>query len=281
MLSNVDNLLIMLINVTKFIDTCLDQNYHIPMDRLKRQLSILGLSRKEAEVYTSLLNHGKGTITDISKWTGIKRTTVYEYLQTLLVQNLVSKTAEKKRIYYCLEHPRRIRGLFAEQTRQLEEKRSKAERLIPELESIYACSFSRPSVNFYEGKEGLKHVYQEIFSTHKNIYSLFSPNNFFKLFSARENHELVMTLFKSGGLLHSLVEKADASVNRLLERPEYNKFIKSKQLPDGFKFDTDLLVVGDTVAMISFKNLVGVVIKDKAIAELQRKFIDFLWKGTV
>lgn len=248
------------------------------MENIKEKLAVLGLSEKEIDVYSAILDLGKGTITDISRKTGIKRTTVYEYIESLLKKELLCKTADKKRTFYCLENPKKIARLLDKEKKEIEEKRSKIEKIIPELESLYSASFKKPSISFYDGKDGIKNVYQQILSTHKNIYSIFSPENFFKLFSAKENYDLMMGLYRNGGMLRSLVEKTSKPIKELKEK-EYKKFIKSKQLPDGFKFETDLLVVNDTVALISFKSMVAIIIKDQAIANLQQNFINVIWKG--
>ncbi|MEK7071940.1 MAG: hypothetical protein AAB969_00035, partial [Patescibacteria group bacterium] len=129
----------------------------------------------------------------------------------------------------------------------------------------------------YEGKEGLREVYWQILDTPKTVYSIFSPDNFFKLFSLTENHKLMMTLYNNGGGLHSLVEKTETPREEL-KKDEYKKFIKSKNLPNGFHFETDLLVAGNKVALISFKNLIGIIIEDDAIADLQKNFINTIWK---
>ena len=107
---------------------------------------------------------------------------------------------------------------------------------------------------------------------------MFSPDNFFKFFSAKENHDLLMILYNNGGMIYSLVEKTERPIEDF-SGDKYGKFLKRKELPEGFRFETDLLVVDDTVALISFKNLIGVIIKDKAIADLQKNFINFIWKG--
>lgn len=248
------------------------------MENLKDKLGALDLTNKETDVYLAILSLGKGTITDISRKAGIKRTTIYEYTESLSGAGLVHKTVEGKRIFYCLENPQKIMGLLDEQKRKIEARKRELEKVIPELESLYSASFQKPNFSFYEGKEGIKKVYQQIFNTHKNIYSMFSPNSLFKLFSVEENHELLMILYNNGGVLHSLVEKTENNL-KILNNAEYKKFVKSKQLPEGFHFETNLLVVDDTVALISFKNLIGVIIKDQAIADLQKNFINFIWKG--
>jgi len=248
------------------------------MEAIKEKLNILGLNEKEIDVYLATLTLGKGTITDISRKTSIKRTTIYEHIENLLKKGLVYKTANKKRIFYCVEDPKKITKILDHEKSEIERKREKIEKIIPELESLFSASFKKPSVSFYEGRDGIKKVYQQILNTHKNVYSIFSPENFFNLFSPEENHTLLTTLYNNGGMLYSLVEKTNGHTETL-NKNEYSKFIKSKQLPEGFKYETDLLVVDDTVALISFKNLIGIIIKDKAIAQLQKNFIDLIWKS--
>ncbi|MDO8240506.1 MAG: helix-turn-helix domain-containing protein [Candidatus Moranbacteria bacterium] len=247
------------------------------MDRLKEKLADLDLSKREVEVYLAVLVLGKSTISDVARKAKMKRTTVYEYIESLLGKGLIYKTAYKKRIAYCAEDPKKIMKLIDRRKNELENKKLKVEKIIPELEFLYSLSFNKPNVSFYEGKEGIRKVYEEMLNTHKDVYSIFSPASFFKLFSMKENHELLMKLYNNGGILRNLVEKSDKAVERLKQK-EYNAFVKNKLLPEGFKFETDLLIVDDTVAMISFKNLVGVIIEDKAIADLQRNIFNLIWK---
>lgn len=248
------------------------------MENINEKLNILGLTEKEITSYLAILVLGKGTITDISRKTAIKRTTIYEYIENLLRKGLIYKTVENKRTFYCVEDPKKIIGILDQEKKEIEQKREKVEKFIPELESLFSASFKRPSVSFYEGKDGIKKVYQQVLNTQKNVYSIFSPENFFKLFSFEENHNLLMTLYNNGGILYSLVEKTDIPMEAL-NKEDYKKFIKSKILPKGFKYETDLLVVDDTIALISFKNMIGIIIKDKAIAQLQKSFINLIWKS--
>ena len=250
----------------------------INMDNIKEILKNLDLSDKESDVYLAVLALGKGIISDIARRARLKRTTAYEYVESLLQKGLICKTVGKKRIFYCVENPQKIPKLFEKKKQALDDKKRKMEKYIPELTSLFSASFSRPVVSFYEGKDGIKEIYLQIISTHKIIYSFFSPASVFKLFSFKENDELLKQLYENGGELRNLVERSDKAVERLRKK-EYNSFVKNKLLPEGFKFETDLLIVDDTVALISFKNLVGVIIQDKAIAEMQKNIFDLIWKG--
>ncbi|MFA6159798.1 MAG: helix-turn-helix domain-containing protein [Parcubacteria group bacterium] len=248
------------------------------MNNLEEKLYNLDLSKREIDVYLAVLVLGKSTISDISRKAKIKRTTVYEYIESLLEKGLVYKTAEKKRIFYCAENPEKITKILEDKKKSIDAKKQKIEKIIPELVSLYSASFNKPAISFYEGKAGLKIIYEEMLNTHRNVYSIFSPASFFKLFSFKENHELLMSLYNNGGILHNLVEKSDKAIERLKQK-EYNNFVKNKLLPENFCFETDLLIVDDIVALISFKNLVGVIIKDKAIADLHKNIFSFMWKG--
>lgn len=115
-------------------------------------------------------------------------------------------------------------------------------------------------------------------SSNKNIYSFFSPKKLFGLFSYEENDDLLMKLYNNGGILSNLIEKSDEADKRL-EIKKYSKFVRNKILPDDFKFDTDLLIGNDSIAMISFDNLISVIIKDKAIANLQKNIFKTVWKS--
>lgn len=248
------------------------------MNKIKEKLISLGLKEKEVEVYLAILGFKRSTVTDIFKKSGITRTNIYQYLEVLLQKGLIYKTTLKKRISYGAEDPKKIIAYLNKQQKEIENKKNKIEEMMPELKNIFSQSFEKPSVKFYEGREGIKSIYQDLVNNKKNIYSIFSPENFFKFFDYKENHILIMTLRDNGGMLYNLMEKSGEASKRLRIR-DYSDFVKTKILPEKIRFKTDLLVAGDTIALISFENLIGVVIVDRAIAEMQEKMIKLIWQS--
>lgn len=246
------------------------------MDKLEEKLGLLDLNRKEIAIYLAILSGGKNTISGISARSKVKRTSIYQHLQVLLDKGLVYKSADRKRVLYVAEDPEKIVNVVETQKRRLDRQKVELEKIIPELQSMFSVAFDKPKVNFYEGRDGIKNIYKEFLETHQNVYSFFSPHHFFKLFSQEENDELLMRLYKNGGQLHNLVERSDEAAARL-KMEKYKRFTKSKLLPVDFKFENDLLVAGDKVALISFKNLIGVIICDQSIADLQRNMFKLIW----
>ena len=248
------------------------------MNSLKDIVRGFGLKEKEAKVYLSLLTLGKGTITDISNKSGIKRTSVYQYLEPLIREGIVYQTAYRKRILYLPENPKKMIRLLESKKADLEKRKNDLELALPAMESIFTKSLSKPSISYYEGKEGIKNAYKEMINGNKNLYSFFSPNKVFELFSYDENEDLLLELYNNGGLLYNLIEKSEEA-NKRLGIKKYGKFVRNKILPDTFKFDTDLVIGRDRIAMISFDNRIAVIIKDQAIANLQKNTFMYIWKN--
>lgn len=248
------------------------------MENTRKKLKNLGLKDKEINIYFTVLVMGKGTITDISKKSGIKRTSIYQHLEILLKEGLIYQTALKKRVFYSPENPKKLLRLLENKKEKIENSKREMEEIMPNLESLFAKSLSRPSISYYEGKEGIKETYYEMISDNKNIYSFFTPKKVFGLFTYEENDKLLMKLSNNGGMLYNLIEKSNEAEKRLKIK-KYGKFVRNKILPDNFKFDTDLLIGNGSIAMISFGNLISVVVKDKAIANLQKNIFKTIWKG--
>lgn len=248
------------------------------MNKIREELQVIGLKEKDIEVYLALLALGKGTISDISRKSGIKRTSVYQHLNVFLEKNLASKTIIKKRIYYCAENPKKLVGLLEREKQAVENKKTRIEKIIPDLDILYASSFNKPNIVFYEGKEGIRNTYKQMVNTWQNVYSIFSPQSFFNLFTFEENNDILMSLEKRGVKLYNLVEKSDKAKERLKIK-KYNHFVKSKLLPDNLKFSTDVLVTDNRIALISFGNLTAIIIEDKAITDMQRNFIKYIWEN--
>jgi len=77
-------------------------------ESILKQLKEAGFEEKEAEIYLAVLELGKATVSDISRKSGIKRTTIYEYLDKLTSESLLYKTIRKKRIFYAAENPDKL-----------------------------------------------------------------------------------------------------------------------------------------------------------------------------
>jgi len=121
---------------------------------LEKNLKKLGLDEKEAKVYLALLELSEGNIQQIAKESGVKRTTVYDIIESLKEKGLLSSSTHRKKTIYSAEDPRKL-----EYT--LEEKKKTLQSILPELLSIANKLDKKPKIRFYEGIEGIKDVYRD------------------------------------------------------------------------------------------------------------------------
>src|SRR3989338_162515 len=135
---------------------------------LKNALLALGFPEKEVGVYLAILDLGKGTVSEISRRAGINRTTGYDILDSLARKKMVSVSGKEPKQEYLAESPENITLFFQEQIDLYAQKLKKAEDLAPQLKSIQHVG-DRPSVKFYEGKDGLIKVYEDTLTSHETI----------------------------------------------------------------------------------------------------------------
>ncbi len=242
------------------------------MEKIEKTLEGIGLNEHEAKIYLTLLRHGQSIVSDISKNSGVKRATVYQYIDGLTAQDIIRKTVKGKRIVYYPEDPQKLISI-------MEKKQKKIKQVFPDLEKLYVNSSSKPVVRFYEGKDGLRSVYREMTQTYKTLWSVFSADRYFKVFTEKDGIEFSENIYQNGGQLKDLVQ--DTPLGREYVREKWGgETSVSRLLPKDFDFSVDLLVSGDNVAMISFDSLVAVIIENKGIAELQMNFLKFIWKSS-
>jgi HTH-type transcriptional regulator, sugar sensing transcriptional regulator len=238
---------------------------------IKQTLEDIGFSTEEAGLYIAGLSLGASSISDLAKKADVKRPTAYNSINSLLAKGLLSKVPYGKRIFYMAESPQKLMSM-------LHSRQTALEQVLPQLEALQVSSDNKPKVRFFEGKEGLKSLYQEMFSTHRNMMGMASMDNVHSVFSEKENASFFHVLRREGGQLNDVVE--DSPIGRAYASASYRKGLGfTKFLPKQAQSGSDLLLEGTKVAHISFSSLIGVVIEDEEIAQTQRGLLEFLWKN--
>lgn len=227
-----------------------------------------GLSEKEAKVYLAALSLGAASITELSKKAGLKRPTTYLVIDELLKKHLFIAVPKGKKTYYKSENPEEL-------TKRLEERKRKIEEILPELKSLYTKSSKQPKVRFYEGKDKVYKIYEEIFRA-KEIWAMFSVDRFLSIFTDEDNKHFFRILLRKEGIIYDLFE--DTKKAREFSQAKYRKGLSEiKFLPKDFKFSTDILVFDNKVALISFENITGVIVEDEDIAKTHKATLQFIW----
>lgn len=125
-------------------------NMAIEQDLLK-----VGLNTKEAQTYLALLELGPTTVVALSRKSGLKRTTIYEILKSLLERGLVVETPVGKRKRFIAEPPEKF---FALKKQELDTLRG----IVPTLEALRNVAIEKPAIQFFQGVDAIQKVFEDM-----------------------------------------------------------------------------------------------------------------------
>lgn len=117
-------------------------------------LENLGLKEKEAKTYLAILELGSATIKPIADKAGIKRTSIYNFIDRLVSMGLISQTTIRNRKHYIALPPETLLQIQ-------KEKLSAVENALPEFSGLFNLSKTKPKILFFEGEEQVKKVIWE------------------------------------------------------------------------------------------------------------------------
>lgn len=241
------------------------------MKKINDQLSQLGFTDKEADIYLALLELGSGSIVEISKKSGIKRTTVYEIINSLLEKSLIAISARKQRKVFIPINPSKLLAIS-------QKKLEIAKSIIPELESLLSISPAKPKIQFYEGTDGLINMYDEILENAKSIKA-FVTTDILKN-KKLENYiwnDFTPARIKKKILLTSIGPDNDWMKN-IYKKEEVKYLRKVKLIPkEKFPFSIETLIYDKFITIISFEHKLGVTIESKDISHTWGLIHDLCW----
>src|SRR3989338_6843245 len=92
-------------------------------------LASLGLNAAQARVYFAALELGQANMQELARKSGVKRTSIYNFIDELREKGLITEVKKRKRRLYSAVHP--------EHLVELEKMRlGELERLLPQLSAI-------------------------------------------------------------------------------------------------------------------------------------------------
>lgn len=231
-------------------------------------LSQLGLNDQETNIFLGLLKNGPGTVTDIANNTGLHRPTIYKHIPNLKEKGLITTSKRGKRVLYVAESPQKLERL-------LEETHSQMHELIPELMEMFTKSKHRPEVKFYEGKKGIREVFNDIIDTLKR-------GEIFYRYSSRKEPMNDTYLPKGyrqrrdAKQLERFVIAREEYMNK--KKPRLERDIKV--IPDKFgpfDYDITLIIYGDKIAMIDFNTDTAFIVENPPLARFQQTLFRLLY----
>lgn len=246
------------------------------MDEIYRLLGLYGLNEKETKVYVACLQLGQDTAYNIAEKSGVKRATTYLILRSLIKKSLVSPYITAKSYLYKATSPELL-------VAQLDHRKKEIEQSLPSLMALFNSQPDKPTIETFEGLDGVKQIYEEIIGYLKNGDEV--------LFYGDLTH-----FVDSPALLKTWQKLAASAQGRIREilnssdmHKKYARDIASNKNPrheirmlasGKGQFMNDNAIYGDKLIIFSTqKHFFVTVIKSKEIADSYRTLFNTAWES--
>lgn len=240
---------------------------------IQKELQNAGLDEKESTAYLALLELGDASMGQLVKQSKLKRTTLYDTIDSLKEKGLVSTSKKDKKIIYIAENPKKIIEL-------LDEKKESLQKMLPELLSIANSIHKKPRIRYFEGIEGIKEVYKDTlrfpdqklqaWMTEEMIHQFdqkfldeyYTPKRLEKKIWAEVIAPNLPDVRKYKG-----IDVASLRITRLVD-------------PKEFPFEVEISLYGHgNIGIMSFADELGLIIESESISRTLKSIFAMQWKS--
>jgi HTH-type transcriptional regulator, sugar sensing transcriptional regulator len=240
---------------------------------LEKDLIKLGLEEKESRIYLALLELGEANIQQIAKKSGIKRTTVYDILESLKYKGLISSITKHKKSHFSAEDPRTLEE-------KLDERKNTLKRIMPELLSIANALDKKPKIRFFEGTEGIKEVYKDTLKYPSGELLAWVSDEAVTVFDKYflEEYYLPKRIEKKIWVRAIGPESTEMQNYKNLDEKSLRKtkIISANQFP----IEVEINLYGkNKIAIMSFSEKIGLIIESQKIYTTLKSIFEMNWNS--
>jgi len=234
-------------------------------------LKSFGFTTNEAKVYFACLELGSASAPEIGKRSGMLRTTVYEILKKLLNQGVASYVFKAKVRYFEVVDPQRLVEL-------IDERKQKLLSVVDELIAIKKSVIKKPTIEFFEGKEGLRTILESILKDENKEYIALGNNEAFREVLGIYVEQFIHKRKEKGigcRLLIEPGEKTTPLINQDVIEQRMTKTISELKTTKA-----EIFLYANKIAIFTLinNNPLGVVIEEENIQQLFKTIFEKLWK---
>ncbi len=237
-----------------------------------------GLSEEQALAYQALLDKGPQRASDLSKWTGIKRGLIYKVLEQLESMSLVSKNEGKGTVaVFSPSHPSLLLSNIERKEKEIALTKEMLTSSIGSLSSKFNLITGKPSVQFFEGQEGIEKVAGDSINSKSEILS-YIDNEAVNKYLANLNKKYVPERKKLNLKKKMLV--VDSSYIRNHVKDMDKDITEVRIIPKSESFGTVMQIYDDKISYVTIleDKKIGVIIEDPDITRMHKIIFQALWE---
>lgn len=242
-------------------------------DKVLKSLEEIGIEEKPARVYLATLELGGDIASVIARKANIERVNTYYILESLAKQGLVYTGLKDGKRIYVAHSPKKLATIAEARLKQIK-------GLMPELLSLEGTNEMKPKIKFYEGIEGIKQVWEETLNlpggTETLAYS--SPDLINQTLGEEWVTDYIKRRTEKGITQRAIIKYSESAVEH--QKNDQNEGRNTILVPEkNFPFQNQVGVYGNMTVIISYKDLIGVIIESKYVTDTQRGIFELAWLG--
>lgn len=235
-----------------------------------------GLTEAQAAAYTFLVKNSPISPPRLAEIINESRTNTYKVLEQLEELGLAQKDESDKKIKYWAKNPSALLQKVKEDQQQAELSAKKLESSLPSLLNDFMKHNEQPGVRFFQGKEGIKEIYEDVLNTCSDVAVIRSPqdNKFLSEIYYDEYQEKRAKL----GIKTQIITSKIKTKQRDLELGKTRTIISAGLYSAPVEYD----IYGDKVAILSFdKEAIGMIIESPQIAKSMKQLFELVKVGAL
>jgi predicted DNA-binding transcriptional regulator len=248
-------------------------------------LKKINLTDKEIAVYLTLLEHGNLPASEISYYSLLNRTTVYDNLKLLLQKGLAYSFIKKEIKYFTAAQPEKILDILEKDLQKKQEIKNDFLNILPSLNTLYQTKVAKTKIQIADSGAGLKELYLSMYKGGKY------PDEGLEFASWHTFKETVpLDLRKE---LQNLRVKNNIWVRQVVVESKYTnnwddpdaanaRLKKIRLIPDSWNCNywANYEIFGDKMIILNLDEKIvhGIMIENHALVSLTKIMFEALWE---
>lgn len=249
-----------------------------PSPAMSKDLHIIlidnGFDERSAELYLAGLQLGSAPASEYARRTGLNRVTCYNVLEQMVKNGAFTVERKVQGKCYAPVSPEHL-------TLRAQKNAEAFERALPELRSLRGAQYRKPHVRFFEGWEGVRHVYEDSLTARGELLNFANSAAVRRLWPAYDEEYVALRVER--GIKLRGIAPDDAAGRRV--HGEDRKYLREIRLVPAkdFDFRNEINIYDHKVAICSFgsgknEEVFGVIVESKEVAETQRQVFEMAWR---
>lgn len=244
-------------------------------------ISDAGLTTEQARIYLFLLNTGLSSAKVISSKTGVGRALVYKVLEQLKDLKLVEVRDDIGKIsLFSSANPSVLKNFIEERKMNIENSTEMFNKHFGALSSKFNALSGKPHVQFLEGLDGLREMYDDIINEGKDIKlirSLLDHKNDSIALILREH---IKKQTEAGIKVQLIGPPREEVPLEVIKQKDAERHVTRRVVAENFLIPSQVIIYANKVSITDFKGeIVITIIENPDVRETFEKMFNFMFEN--